>query len=106
MRPSTMAFISPPNVYISNTCLVPGITGGYNAPWCQRVLYKSVLCPLAENLGFLMNYCINFHKKKLKAEKNELDSDLYVRICGYHFCMYIWLIILFSTEKVKNSHLK
>ena len=54
-----------------------------------------------------MNYCINFHKKKIqKAEKNELDSDIYVRICGYHFYRYIWLIILCSTEKVKHSHLK
>ena len=26
------------NVYISNTWLVPGITGGYNARWCQRAL--------------------------------------------------------------------
>ena len=41
-----------------------------------------------------------------KAEKNELDSDMYVKICGYHFYTYIWLIILFSTEKVKHSHLK
>ena len=24
-------FISPPNVYMSNTGFVPGITGGYNA---------------------------------------------------------------------------
>ena len=31
-------FISPPNVYISNTWLVPGITGGCNARWCQRAL--------------------------------------------------------------------
>ena len=31
-------FISPPNVCISNTWLVPGITGGYNARWCQRAL--------------------------------------------------------------------
>ena len=35
----------------------------------------------------------------LKAEKNELDSDIYVRICGYHFYMYILLIILFFTKK-------
>ena len=42
----------------------------------------------------------------LKAEENELDSDIYVRICGYHFYRYIWLIILFSTENVKHSHLK
>ena len=42
----------------------------------------------------------------LNDQENELDSDLYVRICGYHFYMYIWLIILFNTEKVKHSHLK
>ena len=42
----------------------------------------------------------------LKAEKNELDSDIYVRICGYHFYTYSWLIILFSSEKVKHNHLK
>ena len=43
-RPTYMGgyFISPPNVYISNTWLVPGITGGYNARWCQRALYNSV----------------------------------------------------------------
>ena len=35
----------------------------------------------------------------LKAEKNELDSNIYVRICGYHFYMYILLIILFFTKK-------
>ena len=35
----------------------------------------------------------------LKAEKNELDSDIYVRICGYHFYRYILLIILFFTKK-------
>ena len=35
----------------------------------------------------------------LNAEKNELDSDIYVRICGYHFYMYILLIILFFTKK-------
>ena len=54
-----------------------------------------------------MNYCINFHNffyKKLR--KNELDSDIYVRICGYHFYRYIWLIILFNIEKVKHRHLK
>ena len=27
-------FISPPNVYMRHTCLVPGRTGGYNARWC------------------------------------------------------------------------
>ena len=32
------SFISPPNVYMSSTGLVPGITGGYNACWCQRAL--------------------------------------------------------------------
>ena len=39
-------------------------------------------------------------------QKNELDSDPYVEICGYHFYTYIWLKILFSTEKLKHSHLK
>ena len=39
-------------------------------------------------------------------QKNELDSDLYVKICGYHFYMYICLIILFSTENVKHSYLR
>ena len=34
----TKAFISPPNVYMSSAWLVPGITGGYNARWCQRAL--------------------------------------------------------------------
>ena len=43
---------------------------------------------------------------ELNDQKNELDSDLYVKICGYHLYMHIWLIILFSTEKVKLSHLK
>ena len=31
-------FISPPNVYMSNTGLVLGITGGYTARWCQRAV--------------------------------------------------------------------
>ena len=49
---------------------------------------------------FLMNDCIDFHKKKkLKAEKNKLDSDIYVRMWGYHFYRYILLIILFFTKK-------
>ena len=39
----------------------------------------------------------------LKAEKNELDSDIYVKTLGYHFRTYIWLIILISTEKVKYT---
>ena len=47
-----------------------------------------------------MNYCINFLFFFFKkAEKNELDSDIYVRICGYHFYMYILLIKLFFTKK-------
>ena len=36
----------------------------------------------------------------------ELESDLYVKICGYHFYTYIWLIILFSTENIKHSYLR
>ena len=31
-------FISPPNVYMTNTWLVPGSTGGYTARWCQRAV--------------------------------------------------------------------
>ena len=54
-----------------------------------------------------MNYCINFFFFFFQNDqKNELDSDLYVEICGYHFYMYIWLIILFSTENVKHSYLR
>ena len=53
-----------------------------------------------------MNYCINFHDFFFNDQKNELDSELYVKIYGYHFYMYILLIILFSTEKVKHSHSK
>ena len=54
-----------------------------------------------------MNYCSNFHNLFfLNDQENELDSDPYVEICGYHFYTYIWLIILFSTEKVKHSNLK
>ena len=33
-----IGFISPPNVYMSNTGLVPGSTGGYTARWCQRAV--------------------------------------------------------------------
>ena len=44
--------------------------------------------------------------KGLNDQKSELDSDLYDKICGYHFSTYIWPIILFSTEKVKHSYLK
>ena len=57
--------------------------------------YFSVI--LACNLGFLMNYCISFHDLKINDQKDDLDSDLCVKICGYHFYTYIWLIILFST---------
>ena len=39
-------------------------------------------------------------------QKNELDSDLYVKICGYHFYTNIWLIIQFSTENIKHSYLR
>ena len=39
-------------------------------------------------------------------QKKELDLDLYVKICGYHFYKYIWLIILFSTENVKHSYVR
>ena len=39
-------------------------------------------------------------------QEYELDSDPYAEICGYYFYTYIWLMILFSTEKVKHSHLK
>ena len=54
-----------------------------------------------------MNYCINSFYFFLNDQENELDSDPYVEIiCGYHFYAYIWLIIVFSTEKVKHSHLK
>ena len=31
-------FISPPNIYLTNTGLVPGVTGGYYACLCQRAL--------------------------------------------------------------------
>ena len=31
-------FISPPNVYMSSTGLVPGSIGGYTARWCQRAV--------------------------------------------------------------------
>ena len=31
-----------------------------------------------------MNYCINFHDFFLNDQKNELDSDLYVKICYIH----------------------
>ena len=36
------AFISPPNVYMTNTGLVPGSTGGYTARWCQRAVSNLV----------------------------------------------------------------
>ena len=61
LSPGGRGYNSPPNVYMMNTGLVPGITGRYNARWCQRAVYESVLCPLAWDLGFLMNYCIHFH---------------------------------------------
>ena len=47
---------------------------------------------------------MKFHKPFLNDQENELYSDPYVEICGYHFYTYIWLIILFSTEKVKHSY--
>ena len=33
-----LLFISPPNVYMSSTWLVPGSIGGYTARWCQRAV--------------------------------------------------------------------
>ena len=54
-----------------------------------------------------MNYCINFHYCFFKTDqKIKLDSDLSVKICGYHFYTYFWPMILLSSEKVKYSHLK
>ena len=41
-----------------------------------------------------------------RANKNEPDSDIYVRKCGYHCNKYIGLIVMFSTEKVMHSQLK
>ena len=35
---SMVRFISPPNVYMSSTGLVPGSIGGYTARWCQRAV--------------------------------------------------------------------
>ena len=37
-EPVGISFISPPNVYMTNTWLVPGSTGGYTARWCQRAV--------------------------------------------------------------------
>ena len=45
-------FISPPNVYMSNTWLVPGITGGYYARWCQRAVYKFSVMPAGMKFRF------------------------------------------------------
>ena len=36
--PGGYCFISPPNVYMSSTGLVPGSIGGYTARWCQRAV--------------------------------------------------------------------
>ena len=38
-----------------------------------------------------MNYCINCHDFFLNDQRNELDSDIYAKICGYHF--YILVIL-------------
>ena len=37
-RNAQSTFISPSNIHMSNTGLVPGRTGGYTARWCQRAL--------------------------------------------------------------------
>ena len=76
-------------------------------PLVPEGIIKFSVMPTGIKFRFLMNYRINFHDFFFQNDqKYELDSDVYVKICGYHFYMYIWLIILFSTEKVKLSHLK
>ena len=56
--------------------------------------------------GMKSRFSHQLHEFFLKAEKNGLDSDIYVKICGNYFYTYIWLMTPFSTEKVKHSHLK
>ena len=62
-------------------------------------IIKLSVMPAGIKLRFSHELLHQFSLKKKKAEKNELDSDIYVRICGYHFYRYILLIILFFTKK-------
>ena len=57
--------------------------------------------PSDKNLSLIKDQCSDFHDFYFSNDqKNELDSDLHDKICGYHFYMYILVIILFSTEKI------
>ena len=69
-------------------------------------IIKFSVMPAGMKVRFSHELLHQFHDLFLNDQNNELDSDMYVRICGYHFYMYICLIILFSTEKVKHIHLK
>ena len=58
---------------IASTWLVQGTTDGYCA--CESSLIK--------------DQCSNFHDLFLNHQKNELDSDHYDKICGYHFYIHL-----------------
>ena len=72
----------------------------------EGIIQFSVM-PSGKNISLIKDQCSDFHDLFfLNDQKNELNSDLHDKICGNHFYTYIWLIIPFSTEKVKHSHLK
>ena len=63
-------------------------------------IIKFSVMPSGKNISLIKDQCSE------NDQKNELNSDLHDAICGNHFYTYNWLIIPFSTEKVKHSHLK
>ena len=75
-------------------------------PLVPEGIIKFSVMPAGMKLCFFMNFCINSFFFFQNDQINELDSDIYVKIRGYHFYTYIWLTILFSTENVKHSYLR
>ena len=74
-------------------------------PRPEGIIQFSVMSS-GKNLSLIKDQCSDFHDFIFQNDqKNELDSDLYDEIYGYHFYTCIWLIISFSTEQVKHSHL-
>ena len=76
----------------------PGRTGGYYDRWA-RGHYK-IQCYALWQESLINQGPIFFFSND---QKNEPDSGLHDKICGYHFYTYIWLIILFSMEKIKPT---
>ena len=88
-----------------------GVSSGQNrwllCPLVPEDIMKFSVMPSGKNILLIKDQCSDFHDFCFqKYQKNDPNSDLHDKICGNHFYTYIWLIIPFSTEKVKHSHLK